>query len=150
MSDVSVCYLWGALSHNDRPLWKALLPGRLVSLGLALPEIDVPLIELLFHSNCFNLLSSNAPSCPPNHNPIYSIFYGIIHHSCSLLKSSPLLGPCSHFFTWYDKNFSFIITTAHILHQCQKNAQNTVVMAVKWTVENRSLCQQSVNDSDVL
>ncbi len=72
LSDVSVCHQWGALSHNDRPLWKALLPDLLVCHGLALPEMDVPLIELL-HSNCFHLLIHKhfkPPSSPLNHNPI--------------------------------------------------------------------------------
>lgn len=72
VSDVSACHQWGALSHNDRPLWKALLPGLSVCHGLALSKMDVPLIEL-FHSNCFHLFVHKhfkSPSSALNHNPI--------------------------------------------------------------------------------
>lgn len=97
-ADASVCYQWGALSHNDRPLWKALLPGLSACLGQALSEMDVPLIEL------FHLLSRKhfkPPSPPLNHNPIYPIFHRIMHQSCLLPKSPLPFSRCSYFFTWH-------------------------------------------------
>lgn len=100
---VSVCHQREALSHNDRPLWKALLLGLSVCHGLALSEMDVPLIEL-FHSNCFHLLVHKhfkSPSPPLNHNPISPIFPRIAHQSCLLPKSFLPFIPDSYFFTWH-------------------------------------------------
>lgn len=36
-----------------------------------------------------------------------------------------------------------------VVYQCQKNAENDVVMDVKWIAKGRSQCQPSVNDSDM-
>lgn len=96
---------WGDLSHNDRLLWRALLPGLSVCHGLALSEMYVPLIEL-FHSNCFHLLVHKhfkSSSSPLNHNPMppLPIFPRIMRPSCLLPKSPLPFSPGSYFFTWH-------------------------------------------------